>query len=82
MHMIPVVSSNIKSIGYEDNTLYVCFNSGSTYKYLNVPKSVYDALMSASSHGGYLAAHIKGIPKNQLICNYQYCNRACFINCY
>ena len=52
MHMIPVVSSNIKSIGYEDNTLYVCFNSGSTYKYLNVPKSVYDALMSAVSFSG------------------------------
>ena len=31
------------------------------YKYLNVPKSVYDALMSASSHGSYLAAHIKGV---------------------
>ena len=35
MRMIPVVSSNIKSIGYEDNTLYVCFNSGST---LQIPQ--------------------------------------------
>ena len=37
------------------------------YKYLNVPKSVYDALMSASSHGGYLAAHIKGVYTYQKI---------------
>ena len=64
MHMIPVVSSNIKSIGYD---FVCCFNSGSTYKYLNVPKSVYDALMSASSHGGYLAAHIKGVYTYQKI---------------
>lgn len=61
MNMIPVVSSNISAIGYEGTTLYVLFNSGSTYAYLNVPKNAYDALMSASSHGSYLAAHIKGV---------------------
>lgn len=61
MNMIPVSSSNISAIGYEGTTLYVLFNSGSTYAYFNVPKNVYDALMSASSHGGYLASHIKGV---------------------
>lgn len=60
MQMIPVVSSNIKSIGYENTTLYVAFLSGGLYAYYNVPESVYRALMSASSHGSYLAANVKG----------------------
>ena len=61
MTLIPVSSSNINSIGYEENTLYVLFNAGSLYAYHNVPYDVYTALMSASSHGSYLAHHIKGI---------------------
>lgn len=61
MKMTSVSSSNISSIGYENNTLYVRFNNGSLYEYYNVPTSVYNGLMSASSHGSYLAAHVKGI---------------------
>lgn len=57
--MIPVSSSNISSIGYEGTTLYVRFHSGGLYAYYNVPPSVYNGLMSASSHGKYLAAYIK-----------------------
>lgn len=60
MNLIPVSSSNIHSIGYEGTTLYVLFNSGGLYEYYDVPYSVYSSLMSASSHGSYLAAHIKG----------------------
>lgn len=59
MNMIPVDSSNISSIGYEDNVLYISFNSGGLYAYYNVPRSVYDALMNASSHGKYFAAYVK-----------------------
>lgn len=61
MAMISVSSSNIDSIGYEDGTLYVRFNSGSLYSYSNVPESVYRALMNADSHGKYFAAHIKNV---------------------
>lgn len=61
MRMTPVNSSNICSIGYENNTLYVRFNSGSTYAYFNVPETIYRGLMSASSHGSYLARNVKGI---------------------
>lgn len=60
MQMVPVTSSNIASIGYEGSTLYVRFNSGRLYEYYNVPESVHNSLMSASSKGGYLAAHVKG----------------------
>lgn len=60
MNMIPVSSSNIASIGYDGSTLYVHFNSGGLYEYYNVPLSVYNGLISASSHGSYLATYVKG----------------------
>jgi len=58
--MIPVSSSNISAIGYENRILRVSFNNGGLYDYSGVPLSEYNALMSASSKGEYLAAHIKG----------------------
>ena len=67
MKMIPVSSSNIAEIGYEDNTLYVRFNNGALYAYYNVPEIVYSSLMSAPSHGKYLAQHIKGAYRYQRI---------------
>ena len=60
MNMIPVSSSNISSIGYENGTLYVAFHSGGLYAYSGVSESVYRELMSAPSHGNYLAYQIKG----------------------
>ena len=59
MQMIPVSSSNLSSVGYENGTLYIRFHNGSLYSYSNVPASVYQGLMSASSHGQYFAAYIK-----------------------
>lgn len=61
MQHIPVRSSNVLSIGYDlsTNTLEICYRSGGTYQYLNVPSSVYNNLMNAYSKGGYLADFIK-----------------------
>lgn len=59
MHMIPVTSSNLSSIGYENDTLYIRFHDGSLYSYSDVPFSVYQNLLSAPSHGEYFHAHIK-----------------------
>lgn len=61
MNMIPVVSSNISSIGYEDGILYVAFHRGGLYAYSGVPESVHRGLMAAPSHGSYLAAYIKDV---------------------
>lgn len=57
-----VQSSDLRSIGYDpgNSVLEIEFNSGGVYQYFNVPISVYRALMSASSHGTYFHAHIKG----------------------
>ncbi|WP_416144946.1 KTSC domain-containing protein [Planococcus koreensis] len=60
MNMQYVSSSNLVAIGYDpqSSTLRIQFRT-STYDYFGVPESVYRGLMSASSHGGYHAAHIK-----------------------
>lgn len=61
MNMIPVNSSDIASIGYDCGTLYIQFHKGGLYSYSGVPIDVYRDLMSASSHGQYFHAHIKGV---------------------
>lgn len=60
MIMKPVVSSDIASIGYANGLLHIRFHSGGLYSYSNVPLSIYEGLMSASSHGKYFHAHIRG----------------------
>lgn len=57
-----VSSTNVQSVAYDTNSasLYVKFHSGGTYVYYDVPVSVYNGLMSAASHGSYLARHVKG----------------------
>ena len=62
MNMIPVSSSNLAAVGYDEGRkeLYIQFHSG-TYVYSGVPVSVYKGLMSASSHGEYHAANIKNV---------------------
>lgn len=59
MYLQPVSSSNIDSIGYENNTLYVRFHHGGTYAYYGVPQHIYEGLMNAASHGEYLAKYVK-----------------------
>lgn len=56
-----VSSSTLVAVAYDAETsnLYIEFKGGIRYVYYNVPKSIYSGLMSAASHGGYHAAHIK-----------------------
>jgi len=61
MERTSVVSSNLKSVGYdeENEILEIEFLQGGVYQYLNVPQSVYDGLMKASSHGQYFDRNVK-----------------------
>ncbi|HLP90779.1 MAG TPA: KTSC domain-containing protein [Nostocaceae cyanobacterium] len=61
MQRTTVSSSNIASIGYdaENRILEVEFLNSSVYQYFNIPQSLYQGLMSASSHGSYFDAYIK-----------------------
>ncbi len=63
MERKPVSSSNIASIGYDENssTLEIEFLNNSIYQYFDVPQHIYQALMQANSHGQYLAQNIKGV---------------------
>lgn len=62
MEMMPVNSSNIDSIGYDENTqtLRVRFLNGSLYEYRNVPLMEFEQLKQAPSKGSYLNRNIKG----------------------
>ncbi|WKS98497.1 KTSC domain-containing protein [Gallibacterium salpingitidis] len=61
MQHIPVRSSNISSIAYDENQhiLEIKFRSGAIYQYLGVPPERYKGLLAAYSKGGYVADFIK-----------------------
>ncbi len=63
MERIPVDSSNINSIGYdqESMTLEVEFANGNIYQYFDVPPRVHENLMKADSKGKFLHSQIKGV---------------------
>lgn len=58
----PISSSNLAEVGYDSptQTLEVCFKSGRTYQYFDVPEGIYNDLKAAGSPGGYLNREIKG----------------------
>jgi KTSC domain len=65
--MHEVSSSHLKAVGYYEagKFLFISFNPRGhfpeqTYQYANVPKSVYDGLMAASSKGTYFWSNIRG----------------------
>jgi hypothetical protein len=59
MNLIPVTSSTIKSVGYQDDDLYIEYQSGQIYKYSKVPRTLYENLLHAESKGRYLNTEIK-----------------------
>lgn len=63
MHRVAVISSMIRSVGYDSLRflLEIEFLSGKKYSYKNVPEKVYRELLSASSKGRYFDEQINGI---------------------
>jgi hypothetical protein len=63
VEMISVSSSNVESIGYDENSqiLYVRFLNNSTYIYKGVPPVEFEGLKSAPSVGSYLHRNIKNL---------------------
>lgn len=53
-----VESSNILSIGWENNTMEVEFKSGDIYSYSDIPESEYKTFLNQKSKGAYLATVI------------------------
>ena len=63
VEMIAVSSSNVGSVGYDDNLqiLYIRFLNGSLYIYKGVPAGEFQGLLNAASVGSYLHRNIKNI---------------------
>jgi len=63
MERKPVQSSNLSSIGYDENssTLEVEFLNNTIYQYFDVPQHIYKGLIQADSQGQFLAQNIKGV---------------------
>ncbi len=62
LKMIPVESSMLSAIGYDEATkeLVAVYNSGAVWRYRGVPKKVYKQLLASSSKGGYMRDLIIG----------------------
>lgn len=62
MDWISVVSSNISRVRYDENTqtLEIEFVGGNVYQYFDVPKVVFDEIISSGSVGKYFHSQIKG----------------------
>lgn len=60
MEMIQVESSNLKSIGYDEDQaiLRIEFKKGGLYEYYDVPQYEYDGLYAADSKGTYASQNI------------------------
>lgn len=61
MDRIPVSSTNLMSIGYDESTsvLEVKFQRTGVYQYFGVPADAYEQLMAAPSKGAYFNEAIK-----------------------
>ncbi|MBU4365854.1 MAG: KTSC domain-containing protein [Verrucomicrobia bacterium] len=62
MAFVPVESSNVAAVAYDDktHTLYVALKRGLRYFYQAVPQTVYTELLNAQSKGKYLNKEIIG----------------------
>ena len=62
MDWIPVTSSNLSRIRYDEDTytLEIEFQSGRVYQYFDVPLQIFEGLRVADSHGKFFNAQIKG----------------------
>ena len=62
MTRTPVDSSNIKSLGYdnESKALEVEFTNGAVYRYSGVGKRTFEELMETKSKGAFFHENIRG----------------------
>ena len=59
MIRVPVTSSNLVSLGWEDGVLEVEFRRGIVYRYEGVPEAVYRSLLFAESPGKEFEREVK-----------------------
>ena len=60
MHRFPIPSTEFTQVGYQEDseTLEIQFVKGGVYQFYNVPLTVFDEFMNASSKEGYYHSKI------------------------
>ena len=59
--MEKVVSSNIESIGYNSNKLFIRFKGNTIYRYNDIFAGMHHILMRSDSKGKFIHNNIKGL---------------------
>lgn len=57
---IEVESSQIESVAWDSDTLFIRFHGGNVYSYEDVEEEEYKALLNAESVGKHFSKYIKG----------------------
>lgn len=65
MNMIPVQSSNVSFIGYENGLIYVQFHSGAVYQY-RASEELFRQFLAAPSKGRFVHQYLKPLPYNRI----------------
>jgi KTSC domain len=62
MEMQSVTSRAISAVGYDgtNHRMKILFNNGKIYDFCNVPRHIYEEILSASSKGTYYNKNIRG----------------------
>lgn len=60
MQRIPVVSTNVNSIGYANGVIEVEFTDGSIYQYFGANEYVFKNFLNAPSKGRFIHYYLKG----------------------
>ena len=60
MRRVPVESTSLDCVGYENGVLEVRFTNGGVYRYYGVPSEVHDELMQAGSKGRFFNTEVRG----------------------
>lgn len=60
MRLIPVNSSNVAYIGYENGVIEVHFHNGYAYRYPNCDEALFSAFLNASSKRRFCSSFFEG----------------------
>lgn len=67
MNRIPVRSSNIRQVGWENGTLEIQFHNGCVYQYFDVPQDLANKMMRAESVGTFFKQVIEPYARREFI---------------
>ena len=65
MNMIPVSSSNVSSIGYENGSIFVQFHSGAVYRYA-AGEELFHQFLNAPSKGRFVHQYLTPLPYQRI----------------